>query len=429
VTEVTQEVQNQKIICISKKLPFCMLQVDITVLPPACQEAKAQSVKEVSKAVSIPGFRKGKAPESIIKQQYGNHIEKEFRENLLRMGLNEAIKLLQIQLFRKGETAKVLKVEPVGDSYLIKAELECEPSVPEVQFEEVTIPDHNPATVKENDVDNTVRNVQLYHAKWHEVTERPAQEGDYVVVDLEVKSDTPYKAFDQSRFHNVESGMPGWARKAVTGMQVGETKPVTTELEPENDPATFEPQNCELKLLKIQTAELPALDEALAKKAGVENVEELRKAVKLDLMRTALDESREKLRSEMRKALVDKYPFELPLSEMGAIKDQAEDQVNRAIEAGEVAEDQRSQMLESLVQRGSRMTQLTLLILPVARKHFEHINPAELQQRMMKELTQHYYQTGQMLTEEQQTHLGEQLKSSLALEHALDEVIAKAKRS
>ena len=53
-------------------------------------EVRNATVKDIVSKASIPGFRKGKAPRSVVEQKFGNRIEETLRDNLLRKSFQKA---------------------------------------------------------------------------------------------------------------------------------------------------------------------------------------------------------------------------------------------------------------------------------------------------------------------------------------------------
>ena len=91
-----QEVSNDNIKVVVTKTPGCRVTFDITVAPTGTQSAYTKAVRSVNKEVSLPGFRKGKAPEKLVIQHYGKHVDREWRNMVLNYAFEQAIELTKL---------------------------------------------------------------------------------------------------------------------------------------------------------------------------------------------------------------------------------------------------------------------------------------------------------------------------------------------
>lgn len=72
-----QSFQNENISMTLTREPFCRVHLDVIVTPKAVKASHHQAMRNINKEVSVPGFRKGKAPESMVLKNFGSHVEKE----------------------------------------------------------------------------------------------------------------------------------------------------------------------------------------------------------------------------------------------------------------------------------------------------------------------------------------------------------------
>ena len=67
---------NELIQCKVQKKPYCQVEFEVTASQELTQKALAQAIKKVASQVSIPGFRKGKAPKEVIMRSFAKEIKK-----------------------------------------------------------------------------------------------------------------------------------------------------------------------------------------------------------------------------------------------------------------------------------------------------------------------------------------------------------------
>lgn len=309
-------------------LPECLVRFDVTTKPLATEAAKDKALKEIAKAVNIPGFRKGKAPKDLLLKQYKSQIEREEKEIITRNALSEAVLLTKIHPLNDQTKIHLNKCEPVdGGQYHISFEFESFPKVPSIDFAALKMQRPQPLPVSESDLEERVEELRLFHATFEEIKDRDVQENDFVTIDMDIIDGTPQVVYRDRRLKMSEKGLPNWAKKLVIGLKVGESAEGLSEQEEEKESKKpYEPKKCRITVKKIEIAHLPELDDALAKKAGVETVEELKKAIKVSLEKEQMGKMQNEMRKAVRKLLVDRYPFELPSSKIEKVKEETEGQ-------------------------------------------------------------------------------------------------------
>ena len=86
-----------------ERLPACIVKFDVQISSQAADASLQKAYKNVSKEVVLPGFRKGKAPESLIRKQFGPQIDKEFRSILLQTTFFDVMNLSNIRPYNKND--------------------------------------------------------------------------------------------------------------------------------------------------------------------------------------------------------------------------------------------------------------------------------------------------------------------------------------
>lgn len=293
--------------------PGCLLSLKIDVSPQEVANARKLAVKAVGKQISLPGFRKGKVPGEVIEKNYKSQIEREWQEIVSDLAFQNAITLTH-RPPRSSKAVKTFKLESCsldqGASLVI--EYEHAPQIPSVALNEVEFSPVERPLITEEQIEEGLKNLRLRQATWEPVEEeRPVQEGDYVVLSLEVsRNEAKQKVLDQRNVQVNETSLPAWLKAKVIGLKKGQE--LTGELE--NTPAGETPASFHLILHRIETPILPALEEEFFKRVGADSLEDLRERIRSVLQEQADVEFHERLISSFEKALVEKYLFELPES-------------------------------------------------------------------------------------------------------------------
>ena len=87
-------------VTVSKK-PGCHAHVTAIVEPTAVKASYEKALKNVSREVSIPGFRKGKVPRDILIKNYASYIDREFKDICLQTAFEEVINLTKLRPLSK----------------------------------------------------------------------------------------------------------------------------------------------------------------------------------------------------------------------------------------------------------------------------------------------------------------------------------------
>ena len=270
-------------------------------LEPAVNKAYLKYRKDIA----IPGFRKGKAPRVVIEAAYGKHV---FFE--------DAIEEMFPQIYQEAVMTQDMK--PVGrpsvsdmniaddDSVTLTIVTDLYPAVTLGQYKGVEVEKVN-AEVKESEVDAEIDRMAQNVARISTV-ERPAKDGDTVVIDFEGFLNGV--AFKGGKGENHElvlgsgSFIPGFEEQVV-GMSAGEEKDVNVTF-PENYHASElagKEVTFKVKVHEVKETVLPEKDDEFVKDVSeFDTMAELR----ADIEKRILDEKQAGIDRAFENAAVEK---------------------------------------------------------------------------------------------------------------------------
>jgi len=238
-------------------------EVSRTELEPAINKVYLK----IRKDVSIPGFRKGKAPRMVIEAAYGKHV---FFE--------DAIEELFPEIYK--ECVLTQEIKPVGrpsvsnlvinddDSVTLTIETDLYPEVALGQYKGLEV-EKVDAEVAASEIDAEIDRMAQNVARITTV-DRPAQDGDTAVIDFEGFKDGV--AFEGGKGENYElklgsgSFIPGFEEQVV-GMSAGEEKEVNVTF-PENyhaEELKGAPVVFKVKLHEVKETVVPEKDDEFVK--------------------------------------------------------------------------------------------------------------------------------------------------------------------
>src|SRR3989339_858183 len=92
-----QELASDNVKVVVSQEPGCHITFHLTVPPQVAQAGYNKAIRAVNKEVSLPGFRKGKAPEKLVIQHYSKYVDREWRTLVMDTAFREAVELTQIR--------------------------------------------------------------------------------------------------------------------------------------------------------------------------------------------------------------------------------------------------------------------------------------------------------------------------------------------
>ncbi|WP_287371668.1 trigger factor [Oceanithermus sp.] len=291
----------------------------MTVEVPAerIEQAVEERLKGLARRVRVPGFRPGKVPFRIVRQRYGAQVrdevlgevmEETLREALAREGLRPA----------GGPRIEDARAEP-GEPLRYTAVFEV---YPEIELKEISrLRVRRPvAEVTEADVDAMIERLREQRATWERV-ERPAREGDRVILDYEAEAADGGEIPGGNRAEGQEEVL-GSGRlldeidQALRGAAAGETREVKVRFPEDHRNEALRGREVTFRVTVREVAEkrLPEVNEAFARAFGIEEggVEALRREVRANMERELHEALRRRTRRRVMDALLEANPVELP---------------------------------------------------------------------------------------------------------------------
>jgi trigger factor len=311
------EFSDDNVQVIVHRRPGSRIEYEVKAKPGLVQEAHRNAIKAVAKRVSLPGFRKGRAPDQLIIRNYPQDLDKHWQEMIANAAFRASDNLAKQPVLQKDTKITFkMKSHSLEQGAELSLTFETEPLVPTVDPKQFQIKAPVRPEVSDAKVDETIRQVQLFFAEWKVIEGRPAQEGDFVLLDIEnLEDNPPSKIFSGTRFEVTDKSMAQWMKALVVGMKAGESaegvsRPDTTATDAEKE--EYKPKKVRLTLKLIEQPVAPPIDEEFAKKLGVQTLEEMRHAITNILNKQADGHVQEEMRTKASEFLLTHYPFEMP---------------------------------------------------------------------------------------------------------------------
>ena len=277
--------------------------LQVTVPAERVKAAEDGAVAKYAKSARLPGFRKGKAPESLVRRKYADAIRQSVLEELVQASWERA---------RDTE-----KLRPVGQPHIHDLKW-SEGNI--VEFE-LHVDVHPELTLKKaggftltrtlapvTDAQLTEQLDQLREQKatWSPVEAKPAPGN---LVELTIANLDEGEGSDERPYSLVlgEGQAIPELEERVMGLALGETKEVSVKF-PDDYPEEGKrgkARKLRLTLREVKQQDLPALDDAFAREQGdFEDLAALRQAVRTDLEKEAQRDADAKVRDQLIQAII-----------------------------------------------------------------------------------------------------------------------------
>jgi trigger factor len=294
------------------ELPDSRVRLVVEVPAGELEGRLERKASQLGKSLKLPGFRKGRVPAPLVIQRMGREavLEETVRDTLSHW-YSDAI--LDAGIVPVGDPQVDLgDLPPQGESLEFSIEIGVLPKAVLGSFEDLEVGRREPA-VEEQALDGEVDALRERLARL-EAVDRPAAEGDYVVVDYvgslleEDGSVGAPIAGGEGRDQLVELGggnlIPGF-EEGILGASAGETRTLALEFPADYGAAELAGSRAsfEITVKEVKRKHLPELDEDFAIDAGFDSVEELRE----DIGRRLLEVDEERVTSEFTQAALDAF--------------------------------------------------------------------------------------------------------------------------
>jgi trigger factor len=297
-------------------------EIKIEIEADAVRSAYDRVSDRYAQLATVPGFRRGHAPRSVVRTRFKDKIRSEVLQELVPQAIQDAISQHSLNVIGEpdihldnSEGLDKMGAEPIS----VHVHVEVLPEVTLGEYRGLGAA-RRVRPVTDEDVDRVLEGLREASASLQPVEDRGAEIGDTVTVNFHGKFiETPDEEDINVDDVEVELGGAGVQQEFtdnLLGVRADEEKTFTVDY-----PEDFTSKGLAGKKVEYTAAvtavrrkELPELDDEWAKSLGeeFESLAQLREKVREDLEKRAGVESDNRVRSEVMKKLIEAHPFEVP---------------------------------------------------------------------------------------------------------------------
>ena len=293
------------------------LQHEFKVVVPAgdIDEKLTTKLTDLSKSVNLPGFRPGKVPVSLVKQRFGQSVMGEVLQETVDSSSQEAIteKGLKLALQPKIE---ITKFEEGSDLEYTMA-VEVMPEIEPTDFSKLKL-ERLKSDVADADVSAALEQVARDHKSFTPAKEgMAAQSGDAVVIDFVGKVDGEPFEGGAAEGHRLELGsgrfLPGFEEQLL-GAKPGDKTDVKLRFPDDYGAKHLAGKDAvfAVEVKEVEQVKPHEINEELAKHVGLEDLDQLRGALREQLAAELDGMSRERLKRTLLDMLSENHDFDIP---------------------------------------------------------------------------------------------------------------------
>ena len=414
-----------------EKLEKNMAKLTIEVSAEEFDAAIEQAYQKDKKKISIPGFRKGKAPRKMIEKMYGTGVFYEDSANIvIPKAYSEAAKESGEEIVSQPEIS-VTQIG-AGQPFIFTAEVALKPAVTLGDYKGVEV-EKTPVEVSEEEVDKEVDKERENNSRTIDVDDRAVEKGDMIKLNFEGFVDgTPFeggKAEDYSLTIGSGSFIPGFEDQLI-GAKIGEEVEVNVTFPEEYHAAELKgkPAVFKCKVNEIKVKELPEADDEFAKDVSeFDTLAEYKDDIRAKLLeKKTADAKREKQNKTVAKA-VENATMEIPEAMITEQVRRMDDDFARRLQSQGLSMDQYMQFtgltMDALAQQmrpeALKRIQNSLVLEAIAKAENIEVSDEKVNEEIEK-MAAAYKMEADKLKELIGDAEKEQMKSDLAIQAAVD---------
>ena len=300
-------------------------EINIEIEPEQVRSAYDRVSQKYSKAATVPGFRPGHAPTSVVRARYKSEIQTEVLRELLPEAVQKA--LTEHKLAALGEPQVHFDnqegLNDFGQQPLkVKVDVEVLPDITLDTYKGLEA-ERRTRPVTDEDIDKMIESLRDASASLQPVEDRASALGDTVTINARGRMVDDEHEAEDIKVDDVEVilGGPGVMQEFtenLTGVKADDTRTFKVDYPQDFNSAGLAGKSVEYvtEVTAVRQKELPELDDEWAKSLGgdFDSVDTLRAKVREDLESRSKAESDRELRDDVLRKLLEAHQFEVPQS-------------------------------------------------------------------------------------------------------------------
>ena len=414
-----------------------MVKLVIEASAEECEAGLNAAYNKNKNKISVPGFRKGKAPRKMIEQLYGSQIFFEDAANeIIPDAYADAAKESGLDIVSQPKVS--IEQLEAGKPFIFAAEVAVRPEVELGEYKGVEVTKAD-AEVTDADVEEELKKVQDQNSRTVSVEDRAVKDGDMTVIDFEGFIDG--EAFEGGKGENYPLTIGSHSfidtfEEQMIGMNIGEEKELNVtfpeDYHAENlkgKPATFK-----VTVKEIKEKQLPELDDDFAQDVSdFDTLAEYKDDLKKKIAERKESEAKAKKESEAIEKVVEAAKMDIPQAMIDT-------QVNRMLEDFAMRLQQQGlsveqyfqytgmtadKIMEEMKPEAVKRIKNSLVLEAVAKAENIEVSEEEFEAELQK-MADMYKMEIEKIKEFMQDAEAKQMKDDIAIQKAVELIVSSA---
>jgi trigger factor len=291
----------------------CKHAIDITVPVAEIEQETERVVSDIQKKVRLPGFRPGHAPIGLVKTRFAGDIRQDVLEKIVPKAFRAAVDQDHLQVVGQPNITDVHYHE--GEPLKFKAEFEVAPEVELGEYRGIVV-NYTEPEVTEEELTKRIDDVREQKAEYVNEDPRPLADGDYAVISLESISGVAEKVSQDELMIKIgdEATMAAFSEN-LRGASPEESREFDVTYPEDYERKTLAGRTVKFKatVKAVRRKELPEANDEFAKDLGdYQTLDDLKDAVRKQIMREKEYRAQEEAKHQLIDKLVDANDFAVP---------------------------------------------------------------------------------------------------------------------
>ena len=292
----------------------CSITMEVEIAPAQTDVELTNVYKSIQQTAKIAGFRVGKVPMDIIKNNYSDIAKEKLIENMIKKTVFSA---LEKENFAPIDMPVINNIDyDFGKPLKYTFKAECQPEVTVKDYKEIKVKKEK-YKVTDKNIDNNINMLLDRNAKLVVSKDEVVKKDSFAIVSYEAFCDGKPLENIKAKDHMLDLGsdqtLKGF-KEGLNGLKKGEMKDIEIEYPKDYPNKTLAEKKVVFKTTvnEIKEKELPILNDDFAKDMGLENLEELKKKIKESLEQEEVRRQKNEEEKQIVEYLLDKNKFDVP---------------------------------------------------------------------------------------------------------------------
>jgi trigger factor len=367
--------------------------VTIEIPETRIKEELTKQFKDLRQHAAVPGFRAGRAPAKLLEKKFSSDVKDQVRRNLISESYQQAMSKHSLEIIGEPEfenPAGIELPESGNLSFTFSVEVQPQINLPELKGIKVKKPK---ISVTDENVEQAMKNLREQQGSLVPVEDRGVEENDYVTGDIVAKVDGAEVARQNDAQLVIRAARVAGVQVAdlpekMKGAKAGDTKTFTAKAGEDHPHEPMRNKDVEFSVTvkELKKLEPVVIDQEFLDSLGFQNEQELRDALREQLVERIDYDVQQAQREQVNKYLLDNVQFDLPAKLSGRQADRVVQRRAMDLMMRGMPQEQVRQLVEQLRQgaqdEAARELKLFFILQKIGNDQNVDVDEAELNGRI-----------------------------------------------